>query len=107
VVSRVQFGESVKTIITFSLPRTQNETTLFMKVYRNFMFYPNAFILGSIYNYLMNLMVLRVVRETVKEDIKLLENLNVDKMNGKYNVKYDLFPNMYRKLYDKTQKIDF
>jgi len=104
VISRVRFGESVKTIITFSLPKTANETTLFMKVYRNFMFYPNAFILGSIYNYFMNLMVLRVVRETIQEDIKMLEGLNPEKINGKYNVKYDLFPNMYRKMYDKYTK---
>jgi hypothetical protein len=45
---------------------------------------------------------MRVVRETVKEDIKLLENINVEKANGKYNVKYDRFPNMYRKMYDKS-----
>jgi len=34
----------------------------------------------------------------------MLEGLNVEKRNGKYNVKYDRFPNMYRKMYDKNEK---
>ena len=66
------------------------------------MFYPNKGIFGAIYNYFMNIMVLRVVRETVQEDVKILEGLNAEKFNGKYNVKYDRFPNMYRKMYDKN-----
>lgn len=101
VISRVRFGDSVKTIITFSLPRKKNETTLFMKVYRNFVYCPNPSIFGAIYNYIMNKIVTKIVRETIEEDIKILENINVDKVNGKYNVKYDRFPNMYRKMYDK------
>jgi|LauGreDrversion4_1035100.scaffolds.fasta_scaffold87256_1 phenylpropionate dioxygenase-like ring-hydroxylating dioxygenase large terminal subunit len=104
VISRVRFGESVKTIVTFSLPKTANETTLFMKVYRNFMFYPNGGLFSVMYNYVMNIIVLRVVRETVQEDVKMLEGLNAEKRNGKYNVKYDRFPNMYRKMYDKNEK---
>lgn len=110
VVSRVKFGESTKTIITFSLPKNENQTTLFMKVYRNFVYYPNPSIFGSIYNFVMNKIVMKIVRETIEEDVKILENIKVDKVNGKYNVKYDRFPNMYRKMYDKiyskNEKID-
>jgi phenylpropionate dioxygenase-like ring-hydroxylating dioxygenase large terminal subunit len=101
VVSRVRFGDSTKTIITFALPITQNTTTLFMKVYRNFVYCPNPSIFGSIYNYIMNKIVTKIVRETIEEDVKILENINVEKVNGKYNIKYDRFPNMYRKMYDK------
>jgi hypothetical protein len=101
VVSRVRFGDCTKTIMTFALPTTERNTTLFMKVYRNFFYFPNAGFFGCIYNTIMDKMVTRIVRETVQEDVNMLENINVDKINGKYNVKYDRFPNMYRKMYDK------
>jgi phenylpropionate dioxygenase-like ring-hydroxylating dioxygenase large terminal subunit len=110
VVTRVKFVKSVKTIITFSLPKDDNQTTLFMKVYRNFVYYPNASFLGSVYNFFMNRMIMHIVRNTIKEDVRILENIDINKVNGKYNVKYDLFPNMYRKMYDKiyskNEKID-
>ena len=110
VVSRVTFGESTKTIITFSLPKRENETTLFMKVYRNFVYYPNASFLYSIYNSIMNRMIMKIVRQTIEEDVKILENINTTKINGNYNVKFDRFPNMYRKMYEKIyskkEKID-
>ena len=105
IISRVRFGDSIKTIMTHSLPRNKGETTLFMKVYRNFMYCPNPSIFGSIYNYIMNRIVMRIVRETVKEDVNILENIQVDKVDGKYNVKYDRFPVMYRKMYN-TNRLD-
>ena len=101
VISRVRFGDSVKTIITFSLPKTEKETTLFMKVYRNFVYCPNPSVFGYIYNFIMNKIVTKVVCDTIEEDVKILENIHIEKVNGKYNVKYDRFPNMYRKMYEK------
>lgn len=103
VVSRVRFGDSTKTIITFSLPIKQNETILFMKVYRDFIYCPNPSIIGGIYNFFMDKIVTKIVENTIKEDMHILENINIDKVNRKYNfnLKYDLFPNMYRKMYDK------
>jgi len=100
VVSRVRFGESTKTIITFSLPKNENKTTLFMKVYRNFAYSRNGCIFSSIYNFIMNRFITNIVRETIKEDVEILENIRID---GKYNVKYDRFPYMYRQLHDKMK----
>jgi len=105
VISRVRFGESTKTIITFSLPKNDNETILFMKVYRDFVYMKNPYTFGYIYNYIMNKIVMKVVRETILEDKKILENIHVERVNGKYNIKYDRFPNIYRKLYDKIYDI--
>jgi len=107
IISRVKFGESTKTIVTFSLPKSENKTILFMKVYRNFIFNQSFFMFSSIYNHIMNIIVRKVVRETILEDVKILENINIEKVNGKYNLKYDRFPNMYRKMYKKIYDSDF
>ena len=97
------FGRYIKTIITFALPETKNRTRLFMKVYRNFVYSKYNTIFGMIYNYIMDQMTIKIVRETIAEDVKILENIHLDKVDGKYNVKYDRFPYMYRKLYEKHQ----
>jgi len=98
VISRVRFGKSTKTIITFSLPKNKGQTTLFMKVYRNFVFSRSCCIFGTIYNFIMNRIITNIVRETIREDVKILESIRI---NGKYNVKYDRFPYLYRQLHDK------
>ena len=103
VISRVTFGRYTKTIITFALPETKNRTRLFMKVYRNFVYRKYYTIFGMIYNYIMNQIIIKIVRDTIAEDARILENINLDKVDGKYNVKYDRFPYMYRKLYEKHQ----
>jgi phenylpropionate dioxygenase-like ring-hydroxylating dioxygenase large terminal subunit len=107
IISRVKFGESTKTIITFSLPKNKKQTILFMKVYRNFIFSKSSFLFSSIYNYIMNIIVNHIVRETILEDVTILENINIEKVNGKYNLKYDKFPNMYRKLYNRIYESNF
>ena len=87
-VARVIFGDMVSTIITSVLPINDNECTIFVKTYRNFI--ENVF--GDWYtSYAM--------RTTINEDRSIVENIDPSCIDGKYNMKFDKLQNIYRNMY--------
>ena len=112
-VSRVRFGPFYKTVVSFTLPVSEKETHLFIKLYRNywvkesvptfpFPFSLFSYLLGTVVESLSDSLTLWMLKETFKEDAGILERLSNDvEQQGKYNLKYDKFPYLYRNLYKK------
>jgi len=112
-VSRVRFGPFFKTVVAFTLPVTEKETHLFIKLYRNYwvkesipsLFFPFSlfsYLVGTVVESLSDSLMLWTLKETFKEDAGVLERLtNNVEQQGKYNLKYDKFPYLYRNLYKK------
>ena len=112
-VSRVRFGTFYKTVVAFTLPVSDKETHLFIKLYRNywvkdtvpalpFPFNLVSHLLGSVVETVSDGLMLWMLKETFKEDAGVLERLSNDaEQQGKYNLKYDKFPYLYRNLYKK------
>jgi len=112
-VSRVRFGPFYKTVVAFTLPVTDSQTHLFIKLYRNywvkesvpslpFPFSVLSTFLGMVVESIADSLTLWMLKETFKEDAGILERLTSDvEQQGKYNLKYDKFPYLYRNLYKK------
>jgi phenylpropionate dioxygenase-like ring-hydroxylating dioxygenase large terminal subunit len=112
-VSRVRFGPFYKTVVSFTLPVTEKETHLFIKLYRNywlkdsipsfpFPFSILSYLTGTILESFADSLMLWMLKETFKEDAGVLERLTNDlEQQGRYNLKYDKFPYLYRNLYKK------
>jgi hypothetical protein len=101
VISRVKFDKNTKTIVTNALPVDENHTQLFIKVYRNFWYIKSFLFLEKMYNCIGDYLIMMLLKQTVKEDKDILENISPEERDGKYNMKYDKFPYMYRQLYNK------
>jgi hypothetical protein len=112
-VSRVRFGPFFKTVVAFTLPVTDKETKLFIKLYRNywlkesvpsfvFPFSAVSYLAGTLLESMADSLMIWMLKETFKEDASILENLtNEEEQQGKYHLKYDKFPYLYRNLYKK------
>ena len=66
-ITRVFAGDTVKTVFTRTIPLEKNKTLLYWKIYRNFWIHP--FFDG---------IIARLMRQTVKEDVKILNTLHQD-----------------------------
>jgi phenylpropionate dioxygenase-like ring-hydroxylating dioxygenase large terminal subunit len=100
VVSRVKFGENIKTIVTFALPVTPNQTRLFVKVHRNYWCTNDNTFIGDVYNFFGDNIMKNILQNTIDEDTRILENIKYEYADGKYNMKYDKFSYMFRKMYE-------
>jgi phenylpropionate dioxygenase-like ring-hydroxylating dioxygenase large terminal subunit len=89
-VARVIFGDYVSTVITFALPLSENKSRLFVKTYRNFW---NNDIGDSITRKLMY--------NTMLQDKIVIENIDCNFMDGKFNMKYDKLQNTYKSFYKR------
>jgi phenylpropionate dioxygenase-like ring-hydroxylating dioxygenase large terminal subunit len=89
-VARVIFGDYVSTVITFALPLSENKSRLFVKTYRNFW---NNDIGDSITRKLMY--------NTMLQDKIVVENIDCNFMDGKFNMKYDKLQNTYKSFYKR------
>lgn len=90
-VARVKFGDGlVNTVITSACPINATSTRLFVKSYRNFF---NGFVFDKIFEKLME--------DTLLQDKNVIEGINLNNMDGKFNMKYDKLQNVYRTLYKK------
>lgn len=102
VISRVKFNKYTKTIMTFALPIDGNKTRLFVKLYRNFGFNDPVNPFYYIYNRIMDVIILRILKNTLQEDKNIIEHIKYQDMKGKFNMKYDKFPHIYRTLYESN-----
>lgn len=93
-ISRIKFNQSdanyVNTIITFATPITANKTRLYVKNYRNFW-----------RNRLGDELIRNMMRKTMEEDRRIVENIYENDKNGRFNMKYDKLANTFRMLYTK------
>jgi phenylpropionate dioxygenase-like ring-hydroxylating dioxygenase large terminal subunit len=101
IISRVKFDKFIKTIITFALPINRTHTTLFIKTYRNYFYLKDTNIFSKMYNSLGDSIMRYLLMVTLNEDKEILENIEPNSINGKFNLKYDKFSYLYRNLYIK------
>lgn len=102
VISRVKFNKYTKTIMTFALPIDGNKTRLFVKLYRNFGFNNPVNPFYHIFNRIVDVIILRILKNTLEEDKNIIEHIKYQDMKGKFNMKYDKFPHIYRTLYESN-----
>jgi len=102
-VARIIFGPWISTIVTFATPINLTHTQLYVKTYRNFWKGPvnsqNPF--EKIYQSIGDYYTKKLMLETVMQDKSIVENIKLEKADGKYNMKYDKLSNTYRTFYKK------
>ena len=102
-VARVMFGDFVSTVITFATPINNTHSTLYVKTYRNF--WCNAENLpeplSRFMTYLGDYVTEDMMRKTVNQDKRVIENIPMKYIDGKFNMKYDKLQNVYRTMYKK------
>jgi hypothetical protein len=89
-VARIIFGDFVSTVITFALPLGNNKSKLFVKTYRNF--WPNQ--LGDLFTY-------NSMYTTMLQDKAVVEGIDPEFMDGKFNMKFDKLQNTYKTVYNR------
>ena len=100
-VARVIFGEFVSTVITFATPINDTHTKLYVKTYRNF-WGPSENVptpVSNIMTYFGNAITEDMMRKTVNQDKRVIENIPMEYIQGKFNMKYDKLQNVYRSIY--------
>jgi phenylpropionate dioxygenase-like ring-hydroxylating dioxygenase large terminal subunit len=81
----------VNTVVTAACPVNERETRLFVKTYRNFF-------RESFYNDWFKSMM----SDTLNQDKAVIESIQNENMDGRFNMKYDKLQNTYRSLYKKV-----
>ena len=104
-VARVIFDNSVSTVITFATPINSTHSNFFVKTYRNYL-NANAndnthHLLSKLYNYIGDLFTIYTMDKTIEQDRKIVENIKLEHMDGKFNMKFDKLQNTYKTLYKK------
>ena len=121
-VAKVIFGKYSSTIITHALPISIKpglwKTKLFVKSYRNYMYYelskchdwsyPFKYLINKLGDYI----TLKTMIETLQQDKVIIDNidkLNYESMHGKFSVSYDMlsdhYKNNYNSFYESGEKI--
>ncbi len=103
-IARVIFGNLTSTVITSTLPLNNTSSNLFVKTYRNFWTVNDNLFFGNIINYFGDLFTIGMMKSTVMQDKAVIENINLESMDGKFNMKFDKLQNVYRSLYKKLVK---
>jgi phenylpropionate dioxygenase-like ring-hydroxylating dioxygenase large terminal subunit len=92
-IARVKFNDLISTVETFALPINLTSTKLFVKTYRNF--WTGTFeMVGNGLSYEM-------MYRTLLQDKRIVESIDIEKMDGKFNMKYDKLQNTYVSFYKK------
>lgn len=108
-VARVHFGNLSSTIITHALPISKFKTKLFVKAYRNYLYYdlepykhhflyPFLFLL----NFLADKMTLHTMIETLQQDKEIVDNIDkydYQSMHGSFSITNDLLSSHYKNNY--------
>jgi len=89
-VARIIFGSYVNTVVTFALPISENKSRLFVKTYRNFWQNPLGDIISE-----------KLMFRTMMEDRSVVENIDPNCIEGKFNMRFDKLQNTYKRFYKK------
>lgn len=111
-IARVLFGKWASTIVTHALPISKFKTRLFIKVYRNYLYYDlkkmNIFDFMYPFKYLINIfgdyITVNTMKRTVNEDKRIIDNIdkyNYESMHGKFSIINDLLSDHYKENYKK------
>jgi phenylpropionate dioxygenase-like ring-hydroxylating dioxygenase large terminal subunit len=110
-IARVIFGDYTSTVMTFATPINETNTCLYVKTYRNFWYIPKANentkktnenkFFDQCINKMGDFFSTHLMMNTVLEDKVVIENIKMDKIDGKFNMKYDKLQNIYRQIYKK------
>jgi len=100
-IARVIFGNYTSTVITNTLPLNLTHSKLFVKTYRNFWNTNSTTILDYFHNWIGDTITKITMTNTVLQDKQIVENINSEFMDGKFNMKYDKLQNVYKSLYKK------
>lgn len=104
-IARVIFGNFISTVLTYSTPINLTHTNLFIKTYRNFWNTNNADINNNVIDFLINdfgdKISINLMDTTVEQDRKIIENIKLEYIDGKFNMKFDKLQNLYKSLYKK------
>jgi phenylpropionate dioxygenase-like ring-hydroxylating dioxygenase large terminal subunit len=104
-VARVIFGNYTSTIITSTLPINNTHSTLFVKTYRDYWYFPDKTILfgflENLIEFIGNILTGITMKNTIDEDKRIIDNIKPKYMDGNYNMKYDKLSNLYRSLFKK------
>jgi len=94
-VTRVKADKITKTIVVHIIPTTDNECILYYKLYRNYL--KSSPFVDWIHELLM--------KNTIKEDISILENCYKEYYDGLISTKYDVTQVQYRNSVNKILKM--
>jgi len=102
-VARIIFGPWISTVVTYATPMNITHTQLYVKTYRNYWKAPinSQNPLDHIFESLGDFITRKLMFDTVMQDKTVVENIKLDKADGKYNMKYDKLSNTYRTFYKK------
>jgi phenylpropionate dioxygenase-like ring-hydroxylating dioxygenase large terminal subunit len=101
-IARVIFGDFISTVITSALPVNETFTELYVKTYRNFWRTTNdTNVISMFYNWIGDYITTEMMKNTVKQDMAVIESIPLDKVNGKFNMKFDKLQNAYVSFYRK------
>jgi hypothetical protein len=121
-VARVKFGNLSSTIITHALPVSVKsgmwKTILFVKAYRNYMYfdlkknvdwtYPFKFLINKLGNHI----TLDTMKQTLQQDKEIVDNIDktdYQSMHGKFSIYYDMlshhYQNNYKSFYESGENI--
>lgn len=101
-IVRIKFDTYISTIITSVLPINNTHSHIYMKTYRSYWYIPNAAtFFEEIYNYIFGKFTEKIMMDTILQDKKVVENIDLNNMDGLYNMKYDKPGNVFRHLYKK------
>ena len=90
-ILRIIYNNYTNTIITFALPIQERKTKLFVKIHRNY--YKDIF--------LCDFIIQKIIMNICLQDIKIMNNIDFERINGNFNLKIDKLPNVYRSTYRK------
>jgi len=100
-IARVIFGPFTSTVITFALPINATHSKLFVKTYRNFWYSFESVLFKGWLNDLGDYFTRDTMSKTIVQDKNVIESIDIDKADGKFNMKYDKLQNLYTTLYKK------
>jgi phenylpropionate dioxygenase-like ring-hydroxylating dioxygenase large terminal subunit len=106
-VARVIFGNFTSTIITNALPVSKFKTKLFVKAYRNYLYFPIEendvlYIFKIIINFIGDVITFSTMENTLNEDKNIIDNIdktNYNGMHGNFSIKYDRLSSHYKAKY--------
>jgi hypothetical protein len=107
-VARVIFGNYTSTIITNALPISKFKTKLFVKAYRNYLYFPiskNDIFYGFkvLINFIGDLLTKNTMENTLNEDKIILDNIDKTShhgMHGRFSIRYDKLSSHYKAKYN-------
>ena len=93
-VARVRFGPFCNTIITSAFPKSDTQSQLFVKAYRDNWVFNNP-----IFDFIFDMITRQLMEKTLNEDKSVIDTIYPEHRDGNFIVKYDNLVKLYREDY--------